>query len=72
MTEFPVPYSLSSFSFIDVKQLLLERTVDKVLQLKTERSFHNTRPISFIATKDEFDPLVILYGFFFYLVESLV
>ena len=72
MISFPVPYSLSSFSFIDLKQLLLERTVDKVLQLKTERSCRNARPISFIATKDEFDPLVLLYGFFFYLVESLV
>ena len=46
--------------------------INKVLQLKTERSFCNARPISFIATKDEFDPLVLLYGFFFYLVESLV
>lgn len=28
MTSFPVPYSLSSFSFIDLRQLLLERTVE--------------------------------------------
>lgn len=40
-----------------VKETAKRGALSLSLQLRTERSFRKARPISFVAAKDEFDPL---------------